>query len=237
LFRLHARHSLCVNTIVPRIAVLLTFLACPVLAVPAAAAEVLLLTNGFTLRAERVEATGTALRLQTATGTVEIPLAHVVERETIAEPPHPAAPPPPPPAPTPPPPPAPPADPLEAAAHKAGLPPEFLKSVARIESAFRQDAISPKGAIGVMQLMPATARELGVDPHDHEQNLEGGARLLRDLLLRYQNEPDQVRRALAAYNAGAGAVDRYKGIPPFAETQSYVDKVLAEYHRLRSRPQ
>jgi len=234
LFGLHARHSLCVNKIVPRIAVLLTLLACPALRVPAVAAEVLLLTNGFTLRAERVEAVGMALRLQTASGTVEIPLAHVVERETIAEPPPPAAPPPPP---TPPPPPAPPADPLEAAAHKAGLPPEFLKSVARIESAFRQDAVSPKGAIGVMQLMPATARDLGVDPHDHEQNLEGGARLLRDLLLRYQNEPDQVRRALAAYNAGAGAVDRYKGIPPFAETQSYVDKVLAEYHRLRSRPQ
>lgn len=225
---------MCVSIIVPRIAVLLPLLACPALAVPAVAAEVLLLTNGFTLRAERVEAVGAALRLQTASGTVEIPLAHVVERETIAEPPPPAAPPPPPP---PPPPPAPPADPLEAAAHKAGLPPEFLKSVARIESAFRQDAVSPKGAIGVMQLMPATARELGVDPHDHEQNLEGGARLLRDLLLRYQNEPDQVRRALAAYNAGAGAVDRYKGIPPFAETQSYVEKVLAEYHRLRSRPE
>ncbi len=234
MFGLHARQSLCVNIIVPSIAVLLTLLACPALAVPAVAAEVLLLTNGFTLRAERVEAVGAALRLQTASGTVEIPLAHVVERETIAEPPPPAAPPPPPP---PPPPPAPPADPLEAAAHKAGLPPEFLKSVARIESAFRQDAVSPKGAIGVMQLMPATARELGVDPHDHEQNLEGGARLLRDLLLRYQNEPDQVRRALAAYNAGAGAVDRYKGIPPFAETQSYVEKVLAEYHRLRSRPE
>lgn len=199
------------------------------------AAEVLLLANGFTLRAERVEAVGAALRLQTATGTVEIPLAHVVERETIAEPPPPAPPPPPPPPPAP----APPTgqDPLEAAARKAGLPPEFLKSVARIESAFRQDAISPKGAIGVMQLMPATARELGVDPHDHEQNLEGGARLLRDLLLRYQHEPDQVRRALAAYNAGAGAVDRYKGTPPYAETQSYVEKVLAEYHRLRTRPQ
>lgn len=198
------------------------------------AAEVLLLANGFTLRAERVEAVGAALRLQTATGTVEIPLAHVVERETIAEPPPVATAPPPPPPPAPAPAPA--HDPLEAAAHKAGLPPEFLKSVARIESAFRQDAISPKGAIGVMQLMPATARELGVDPHDHEQNLEGGARLLRDLLLRYQNEPDQVRRALAAYNAGAGAVDRYKGTPPYAETQSYVEKVLAEYHRLRARP-
>lgn len=201
---------------------------------PAAAAEVLLLANGFTIRAESVETVGAALRLQTASGTVEIPIAQVVEREAIAEPP----PPPPAPAPPPPPPAAPPAqDPLEAAAKKAGLPPEFLKSVARIESAFRQDAVSPKGAIGVMQLMPATARELGVNPHDKEQNLEGGARLLRDLLLKYQNEPDQVRRALAAYNAGPGAVARFNGTPPYAETQNYVNKVLAEYHRLRSRPQ
>ncbi len=194
----------------------------------------LLLANGFTIRAESVETVGAALRLQTASGTVEIPVAHVVEREAIAEPP----PPPPAPAPQPPPPAAPPAqDPLEAAANKAGLPPEFLKSVARIESAFRQDAFSPKGAIGVMQLMPATARELGVNPHDKEQNLEGGARLLRDLLVKYQNEPDQVRRALAAYNAGPGAVARFNGTPPYAETQNYVNKVLAEYHRLRSRPQ
>lgn len=201
------------------------------MAAPAPAAEVLLLANGFTIRAESVETVGNALRLQTASGTVEIPIAEVVEREAIAAPP---PPPPPPPAPiAPAPPPA--QDPLEAAARKAGLPPEFLKSVARIESAFRQDAISPKGAIGVMQLMPATARELGVDPHDKEQNLEGGARLLRDLLLKYQNEPDQVRRALAAYNAGPGAVARYNGTPPYAETQNYVNKVLAEYHRLRGR--
>jgi soluble lytic murein transglycosylase-like protein len=205
------------------------------LAVPAPAAEVLLLANGFTIRAESVETLGTALRLQTASGTLEIPLTQVVEREVIPEAPLP--PPPPAPVAAPAPPPAPAQDPLEAAARKAGLPPEFLKSVARIESAFRQDAISPKGAIGVMQLMPATARELGVNPHDKEQNLEGGARLLRDLLLKYQNEPDQVRRALAAYNAGPGAVARYNGTPPYAETQNYVNKVLAEYHRLRTRPQ
>lgn len=212
-----------------RFAILLTLLA-----LPAPAAEVLLLTNGFTIRAESVETVGSALRLQTSSGTVEIPIAHVVEREAIAAPP----PPPPPPPPAAPPAPLPPVqDSFEAAAQKAGLPLEFLKSVARIESAFRQDAVSPKGAVGVMQLMPATARELGVDPHDKEQNLEGGARLLRDLLLKYQNEPDQVRRALAAYNAGPGAVARYNGTPPYAETQNYVNKVLAEYHRLRSRPQ
>ncbi len=199
------------------------------------AAEVILLSTGFTIRAERVEALGGSLRLHTAQGSVDIPLVHVAERETVVEPMAPIAPPPS----------VPVAvvvpvrveDPVEAAARKLGLPPEFVKSVARIESAFQQKAISPKGAIGVMQLMPATARELGVDPHDAEQNIEGGTRLLRDLLVKYQNEPDQVRRALAAYNAGTGAVARYNGTPPYAETQNYVNKVLAEYQRLRGTAQ
>lgn len=196
------------------------------------AAEVILLSTGFTIRAERVESLGGALRLHTAQGTVDIPLAHVAEREVVIEPPPPVLSPPEPPVVVPPPVRA--VDPVEAAARKLGLPPEFVKSVARIESAFQQKAVSPKGAIGVMQLMPATARELGVDPHDAEQNIEGGTRLLRDLLLKYQNEPDQVRRALAAYNAGAGAVARYNGTPPYTETQNYVNKVLAEYQRLRT---
>jgi len=199
------------------------------------AAEVILLSTGFTIRAERVELLGGALRLHTAQGTVDIPLAQVADREEIVAPPPPEAPQPAP-APIAAPVPVRAVDPVEAAARKLGLPPEFVKSVARIESAFQQKAVSPKGAIGVMQLMPATARELGVDPHDAEQNIEGGTRLLRDLLLKYQNEPDQVRRALAAYNAGAGSVARYNGTPPYAETQNYVNKVLAEYQRLRTTP-
>ena len=200
------------------------------------AAEVILLSTGFTIRAERVEAIGGSLRLHTAQGTVDIPLAQVAEREMIVVPPPPVATPPartPVLVPVPVPVPVRAVDPVEAAARKLGLPPEFVKSVARIESALQQKAVSPKGAIGVMQLMPATARELGVDPHDAEQNIEGGTRLLRDLLLKYQNEPDQVRRALAAYNAGTGAVARYNGTPPYAETQNYVNKVLAEYRRLQ----
>lgn len=196
-------------------------------------AEIVLLASGFTIRAERVEEIGAGLRLHTAQGTVEIPAGQVVERERIVEPVV-VAPPPPVVAPVVAAP-EPPVDRLEAAARKLGLPPEFVKSVARVESGFRQDAISPKGAIGVMQLMPGTARELGVDPHDAEQNLEGGARLLRNLLEKYQDQPDQVRRALAAYNAGPGAVARYNGTPPYAETQNYVNKVLAEYNRLRAK--
>jgi len=93
----------------------------------------------------------------------------------------------------------------------------------------RQDAVSPKGAIGLMQLMPGTAQELGVNPHDPAQNAEAGARYLKQLLEKYAGSPDPVRMALAAYNAGPGAVDRYGRIPPYAETQVYVERVLRKY--------
>ena len=101
-----------------------------------------------------------------------------------------------------------------------------ITSVAAVESGFRPDAVSPKGAIGVMQLMPETAKTLAVDPHDTAQNIEAGARLLRELLIKYNGD---VVKALSAYNAGAGAVDRYKGMPPYAETQEYVYKVVKTY--------
>lgn len=125
---------------------------------------------------------------------------------------------------------------LTEAAERHGLPPEFVHSVARAESAYRVDAVSHKGAIGLMQLMPETARFLQVDPHDPEQNAEGGVKLLRQLLLKYQNYPDQVRRALSAYNAGEGAVARYNGVPPYRETQGYVEKILREYNRKLRNP-
>jgi soluble lytic murein transglycosylase-like protein len=113
----------------------------------------------------------------------------------------------------------------DAAVHY-GLPPKFVESVARIESAMRSDAVSPKGALGVMQLMPATARALNADPTDPTQNIEAGTRLLRELLIKYNND---AIKALAAYNAGEGAVDRYQGLPPYSETQNYVDKVIRNY--------
>jgi soluble lytic murein transglycosylase-like protein len=110
-----------------------------------------------------------------------------------------------------------------------GLRPEFVRSVAAVESAFREKAVSPKGAIGLMQLMPGTARDLGVNPHDAAENAHGGAKYLKELLLRYKNAADPVRLALAAYNAGPGAVDRYGTIPPYRETQQYVERVLRRY--------
>jgi hypothetical protein len=110
-----------------------------------------------------------------------------------------------------------------AATRRYDLPAGLLKSVARAESGFNPKAHSPAGAIGLMQLMPGTARELGVDPHDPAEAVDGAARLLRSHLDQFGS----VRLAVAAYNAGPGAVRRYDGVPPYAETRTYVQRVLA----------
>lgn len=112
-------------------------------------------------------------------------------------------------------------------ARRHGLDPNLVLAVVGVESAFRVDAVSPKGAQGLMQLMPATAVSLGVsDPLDPQQNLDGGVRHLGSLLALYRGN---LRKALAAYNAGAGAVERYGGPPPYRETRDYVRRVLARY--------
>lgn len=112
---------------------------------------------------------------------------------------------------------------ITAAARRQSLNRELLEAVAWRESGFRQTALSPKGAVGVMQIMPATALGLGVDSYDLHQNIEGGAAYLRLMLNRYSGN---LTMALAAYNAGPGAVDRYRGVPPFRETQAYVGAIL-----------
>ncbi len=121
---------------------------------------------------------------------------------------------------------------IRATVAKHKLPRELValvESVIKQESGFHANAISPKGAIGLMQLMPGTAKQLGADPHDPAQNIEAGTQYLTELLLRYEKSDDQVIRALAAYNAGPGAVDKYKGVPPYAETRQYVRRVVQNY--------
>jgi cell wall-associated NlpC family hydrolase len=109
-----------------------------------------------------------------------------------------------------------------AAAARHGVPVQLLAAVAKAESGFDPSAVSGAGAVGLMQLMPATARGLGVDPRDPAQAVDGAARLLASHLDRFGSVP----LALAAYNAGPGAVQRYGGIPPYPETQQYVRRVL-----------
>ena len=116
---------------------------------------------------------------------------------------------------------------IDAAAKRNELDPALLTAVIQRESDFDPRAISRAGAQGLMQLMPGTAKELGVtDPFDPRQNVEGGAAYLRGLIDRYHGRLDL---ALAAYNAGAGAVDRYGGVPPYPETQDYVRGILGAY--------
>ena len=185
------------------------------------AAEQAVLDNGMRLNAERIERQDGRLILHTAGGgSIELDAARVVAIEQL-----PSALAVPPPA-------------VEQrsvrelvtdAALRYGLPPAFVHSVAQAESDYQPSALSPKGAIGVMQLMPGTARQLEADPKDPAQNIDAGTRLLRELLLKYQDTATGVRRALAAYNAGAAAVDRFGGVPPFPETQSYVERVIELY--------
>lgn len=116
---------------------------------------------------------------------------------------------------------------VQTAAQRNHLDPALLDAVIRQESGFRPDVVSGAGAVGLMQLMPATARELGVsDPFDPAQNVEGGAKYLRSLLDRYDGRLDL---ALAAYNAGPAAVDHFGGVPPYKETQEYVSSIMAGY--------
>ncbi|TGL55587.1 lytic transglycosylase domain-containing protein [Leptospira kemamanensis] len=115
---------------------------------------------------------------------------------------------------------------IESIAEAQGMDPNLVKAMVKAESGFKPKAVSPKGAMGLMQLMPDTAESLGVkDPFDPEENVQGGVKFLKGLMKEFK-DPEQ---AIAAYNAGPGAVKRYKGIPPYEETKQYVSKVKRFY--------
>jgi soluble lytic murein transglycosylase-like protein len=214
-----------------RVFLLLLFVA----AGPLLAGEYAILASGSRLRVERHEVDGAKVRLYQNGGFVEMDVAAVseYEKDETATPPSAsmstsAAKPVPP---------APAAlvavpsllsaaDMADAAADKYGLPRLLVRSVMAAESGFQRQAVSPKGAIGLMQLMPGTAAQLGVDPFDPAQNVDAGTRYLRELLEKYNGG---LRHALAAYNAGPGAVDRYNGVPPYRETVNYVFRIERDF--------
>jgi hypothetical protein len=121
---------------------------------------------------------------------------------------------------------------FRAAARRTGVDDAWLRAIAHAESGFDPSAHSPKGALGVMQLMPSVAHAYGVaDPYSSSQSIDGGARHIKALMRRYNGDLTLVA---AAYNAGAGAVTRFGGVPPYSETQAYVDKVQTLYARYRA---
>ena len=192
----------------------------------ASAGEYALLASGGRLHVDRHEIEGTHVKLYNSTGYIEMPVSNVtgfeIEEPAAADPvavpsaatvasqvPTPV------PAPSP-------AELSDAAADKYGLPRVLVRSVMAAESGFQAGIVSPKGAIGLMQLMPQTAQEMGADPYDPAQNVDAGVRYLRDLLNKYDFG---LFHALAAYNAGPGTVDKYHGVPPYRETIDYVSRI------------
>ena len=187
------------------------------------AGEYAVLANGFRLRAERHSTDGDLTTLYDRDGgsrTIPTALIAGFEAEDYVPPP-----------PEPEPPPAPPQTVdvgalVEEAAQRHGVRPELVHSLIAAESGYNPNAVSPKGAMGLMQLMPETARELQVaNALDPKQNINGGTAYLRQMLERYAGFKNQVHRALAAYNAGPGKVD-LGGLPPYRETIDFVSRVM-----------
>ena len=212
----------------------LLLLACGV----SAAADLAVLRNGNSIRHERKEVLGAVTRLYlgpASAGYIEIPSDQIdhYERDTSPPPASPGAV----------------ARPdvavnpqrqqaltpqalnqvLSGAGERNQIDPDFIRSVIKAESGFHQNAVSRKGALGLMQLMPGTASQLGVtNPFDPNSNVEGGTKYLRGLLEKYHFD---VNKALAAYNAGPMRVDQYHGVPPYYETQAYISRIIRDFNR------
>lgn len=197
----------------------------------ASASEVAVLQNGFTIRHDHRQVIGENTRLFTTASDesfVDIPTAQIAAYapdETPAAPEVAAAPQ---------------VQPplvdlhalIQSAGERHGLDPDFVASVVRAESDFNPRAVSPKGARGLMQLMPKTADGLGVkDSFDPAANVDAGTQYLRALLDQYNGD---VPKALAAYNAGEKRVAQYNGVPPYHETRAYIRKIIADYNRKKA---
>src|SRR5580700_1763115 len=202
------------------------------LARPASAADLAVLRNGFSIRHEHRQVIGATTRLFFSaddSSFTDVPTEEIAsfEKDLSAPPPGPSA-----------------ASvspalqksasvlPINEVVNTASatfhLDPDLVNSVIHAESGFNAHAVSPKGARGLMQLMPGTANQLGVnDAFDPEANVTGGSRYLRELLERYNFD---LVKALAAYNAGPERVEQYQGVPPFRETRAYVAKIVHEYN-------
>jgi soluble lytic murein transglycosylase-like protein len=123
---------------------------------------------------------------------------------------------------------------ISSASRNHGVPTALVKSIVATESNLRSDAVSSRGSIGLMQLRPSTARQYGDDAKVPEQNIDAGTRYLRFLIDRYRHSSSPLKNVIAAYNAGFVAVGRYHGVPPFRETQDYVNRVLVLMRQYRS---
>ncbi len=199
-------------------------------ALPSSAADSAILRNGFSIRHERREIIGSVTRLYIdgdRSSFVDIPTAEIDHFESIPDTPTPRT------------------EPERAAAAMSHpfdltqavkdasgtyqLDPDLVTSVIRAESGFNVRAVSPKGAQGLMQLMPQTASQLGVrNAFDPQANVDAGTRYLRELLERYNFD---LVKALAAYNAGPQRIDQYNGVPPYYETRAYVARIVRDFNK------
>jgi soluble lytic murein transglycosylase-like protein len=190
------------------------------------------LKNGFTIRHTSHEAVGSKTRLWlSGQSYVDVESSDIEQFETVEVPMPPA--------------PAPAAAPqqpaprdihevVNSAGERTRIDPDFIASVIRAESGGNPRAVSPKGARGLMQLMPQTAEQLGVkNTFDPEANVDGGARYLATLLEQYHGD---AQKALAAYNAGPHRVQQYRGVPPYRETRAYVARVINDFNRRKAPP-
>ena len=184
--------------------------------------ELVQLKNGFSMHADSHSQQANSLLFRIGSGTIELAADDVASIEVFSPPVSAKL------VPESQPSPEDPHEILVKAANTEGVDPALVQSVAKIESDLRQNATSKKGALGLMQLMPSTAKGLGVDATSVRENAVGGARYLRALLVQYHYNS---ALALAAYNAGPGAIRRFGGVPPYEETRKYVAKVTREYDR------